>query len=103
MRIPASEFQAGGDLAGSSPAPARAAPTPDLDEPVDENGIDNPNPAINGISSMQITLAVASEPDTAVDGNGPNSNLTLDFGFVKHDLALRKTVAASPRRRWCPA
>jgi uncharacterized repeat protein (TIGR01451 family) len=93
VRVAAAEFQPGGDLAGLRSSTGAGNPNADLDQDVDENGVDDANPAANGISSGVITLSPAGEPDAAVDGNGVNSNLTLDFGFVRYDLALRKSVS----------
>jgi uncharacterized repeat protein (TIGR01451 family) len=93
VRVAAAEFQPGGDLAGLRSSTGAGIPNADLDQDVDENGVDDTNPAANGITSGVITLSPAGEPDAAVDGNGVNSNLTLDFGFVRYDLALRKSVS----------
>ena len=59
---------------------------PETDETGDENGDDAWQPWNTGVSSSAVTLAVASEPDIGVDGNGRNSNLTVDFGFLQYDL-----------------
>ncbi|MEM7033138.1 MAG: SdrD B-like domain-containing protein, partial [Chloroflexota bacterium] len=82
--VEASNFTAGNPLQGSSSSTPTDA-TPDNDEDSDDNGIDDPNPATNGIQSGVINLANLTEP-TAEDGeNGSfidtNSNLTVDFGF----------------------
>jgi len=54
-----------------------------------DNGIDNANPAATGISSNVITLALGSEPTgeetSGAPDNTPNSNLTVDFGFIQRD------------------
>jgi uncharacterized repeat protein (TIGR01451 family) len=94
VRVPASQFQAGGPLAGLYSSIGAGDPNADLDQDVDENGIDNNNPAANGISTGPIMLTAGGEPDAAVDGNGVNSNTTIDLSFVKYDLALRKQVAS---------
>ena len=62
-----------------SPSTGAGSPDADLDQDVDENGIDDPNPAANGISSGPVTLTIGGEP-TSEDGNA-NTNLTIDFGF----------------------
>jgi uncharacterized repeat protein (TIGR01451 family) len=68
-------------------------PNNDVDEDGDENGLNDNNPAGNGITSGPITLTPGGEPS----GNG-NSNLTLDFGFVQLQpgITVDKQVAASP-------
>ena len=48
-----------------------------------ENGIDDPDPAANGINSLAVTLDYDDEPTN--DGDGSYSNLTLDFGFLRYD------------------
>ncbi|RRR71813.1 MAG: hypothetical protein EI684_10980 [Candidatus Viridilinea halotolerans] len=72
--------------------------TPNDDDDRDDNGIDNANPALNGIRSGDITLGNGvggeNEPTTETDiaspnppGESPNnrSNLTVDFGFADAD------------------
>ena len=55
-----------------------------------DNGNDQTNPASTGISSSPISLTIAGEPTddqpagAAVDDD-PNSNLTVDFGFLQYD------------------
>jgi hypothetical protein len=63
-------------------------PNDNLDQDVDENGVDNGDPAENGISSG--SLALNLEPS----GEYTNSNKTLDFGFVAFTatIQLTKTV-----------
>ncbi|MBI3414939.1 MAG: HYR domain-containing protein, partial [Verrucomicrobia bacterium] len=48
----------------------------------DDSGQDDPFPQLNGIHSTLVTLSVGGEPDVAVDGDGPNINSTVDFGFI---------------------
>jgi len=79
VHIPASEFGGGEPLYGLLSSTGWGIPDSDLDQDVDENGVDNPIPAIGGISSLSITLSLGDEP-TSEDGDG-NSNLTVDFGF----------------------
>lgn len=65
-------------------------PTPNNDEDLDDNGIDDPDYATNGIFSGPITLVDDMEPtndaDKGPEGDGladdNNSNLSVDFGFV---------------------
>ena len=55
--------------------------TPNNNTDNDDNGVDNANPQTNGIISGVVTLTGEAEPDTPVDGDGTNGNLTVDFGF----------------------
>jgi uncharacterized repeat protein (TIGR01451 family) len=81
VRIPAAEFQPGGDLVNClSSTPTDL--TPNNNDDLDDNGVDNPTPATNGIATNAITLAGNDEPDTPADGDGRNGNLTLDLGFI---------------------
>ncbi|MCB1209991.1 MAG: hypothetical protein KDK97_11720, partial [Verrucomicrobiales bacterium] len=100
VRIPASQFQSGGPLAGkvSSVGAGGNAGGPDYfisddkDDNADENGVDSHNPALTGIASWPIRLATGTEPTSAGTevGLGASSddladssgNLTVDFGFV---------------------
>jgi uncharacterized repeat protein (TIGR01451 family) len=86
--IPASNFQAGGPLEGSfsSSGPGQEA-APNSDGDSNDNGIDNPNPAVNGIRSGTVTLAAGTEPTgepgPSTGGSADaDSNLTVDFGFT---------------------
>jgi len=81
VEVAASNFQAGGPLAGLLSSAGAGTPNTNADEDTDENGIDNATPEVNGIRSGVISLVAGTEPS----GNG-NSNLTLDFGFVPLDL-----------------
>ncbi|MEM7531354.1 MAG: SdrD B-like domain-containing protein [Chloroflexota bacterium] len=82
VHIPATNFQSDGPLEAhlSSTGADSGDATDDND-----NGIDNAAPATNGISSNTVTLAIGTEPTG--DGNGANSNLSIDFGFVEYDWA----------------
>jgi choice-of-anchor A domain-containing protein len=63
-----------------------------------DNNIDNDNNGTNTnntqgeVRSNAITLTVAGEPDTAVDGDGTSGNLTLDFAFVQPCTAPSQLV-----------
>ena len=92
VRIPNSEFQSGGDLENllSSEDPDTGAIDPDNnvnDNVGDENGVDDPDPESNGISSLTVTLAYDDEPSSSGgndDGDDDaNSNRTVDFGFYE--------------------
>lgn len=86
--IDASNFAAGGPLAGlGSSDPTEATPNSDIDS--NDNGLNDTNPAGNGIRSGVVTLAYDTEPVNETD-LGPVgateppvvNNLTVDFGFV---------------------
>ncbi|MGJ3237549.1 MAG: SdrD B-like domain-containing protein [Anaerolineae bacterium] len=84
----ASNFATAGDLSGYT---STTTGTPDTDD--NDNGVDNNNPALNGILSatiaLQPTTEPTGEPDLGPGGNGTNgetddnSNLTVDFGLYK--------------------
>ena len=79
VEIAASNFQPGGALEGllSTGGPAI---DPDTNIDNDDNGVNNANPAVNGISSQAITVNYNTEP--TADGTGQfDINTTLDFGF----------------------
>ncbi|MEM7147656.1 MAG: SdrD B-like domain-containing protein [Verrucomicrobiota bacterium] len=88
--IPASEFGGSEPLNGQISLPG-AGTDNDVDDNADENGVDNGDPATDGISSRDVTLTVGGEPtdagsetgkdNTSDDGSDNNINLTVDFGF----------------------
>jgi hypothetical protein len=85
VRVAASNFQTAGQTNGAlagclSSTPTSAAPNDNVDK--DDNGVDNPNAAAQGITSGVVTLLNQDEPDTNVDGDDRNGNLTVDFGFT---------------------
>jgi len=98
VHLPASNFGPGQplvDMTSTSDTGNSGNVDPDTDEDDqdgDENGVDDADPAANGISSQAITLEYGAEPQG--DGNGANSNLTVDFGLVYYDVALIKTRSA---------
>jgi len=88
VRIPASNFAAGGPLEdwvsstgtnGSATGLYEAAPDPDNDVDNDDNGSFNSGAVV----SAPITLSLNGEPDTAVDGDDTYGNMTVDFGFFE--------------------
>jgi LPXTG-site transpeptidase (sortase) family protein len=105
--IPASQFAAGGPLAGYWSSGTTlggfggisetAAPDPDNDADNDDNGMRQPSGAFSGaVTSRPVTLGPNSEePIDDVDadptnpaGESPNdrSNRTVDFGFYRQQL-----------------
>ncbi|WP_322510765.1 SdrD B-like domain-containing protein, partial [Chloroflexus sp.] len=90
VRVPASQFATGQPLAGfvsssgvnGNPAgPYEPAPDPDNNIDNDDNGTTGAGGHVN---SLPITLSRGAEPPIAVDGDGDNGNLTVDFGFFRH-------------------
>ncbi len=86
--IPATQFQAGAPLEGYSSSIGNGTDETS-DENVDENGIDDASPAVNGIRSTNYILAPGTEPIADLDTNytgalaDANVNFTADFGFVQ--------------------
>ncbi|MEF3273850.1 MAG: carboxypeptidase regulatory-like domain-containing protein, partial [Chloroflexus sp.] len=72
----------GGIAVDSGPYEPGVAANTDLDN--DDNGSRQPDAesALNIVSSI-VTLRPDTEPDTAGDGDGRNSNLTIDFGIFQ--------------------
>ncbi|WKZ34688.1 MAG: sortase [Anaerolineales bacterium] len=101
VHIPTSNFTAGSPLRFYISSYDRTPPADDFVD-MNDNGIDAANPASTGVTSPLITMAYGTEPLTPgneIDINnsgtyGPenrgnygqtdaNSNLTIDFGFVR--------------------
>ncbi|HFQ94828.1 MAG TPA: hypothetical protein ENK32_12500, partial [Anaerolineae bacterium] len=80
VHIPASQFGSSAPLAGLASSAGAGNANVDNEQTVDENGVDEPNPPANGVSSASTTLT----PGTELLDNG-NSNPTIDFGFVEVD------------------
>lgn len=92
IHLPASNFLSGEVLENFLSSPGVGGDVA-VDDSFDENGFDDPNPGLNGISTSTIVLASLSEPTDPVgesgkDGNSDNLadsdiNLTIDFGMVE--------------------
>ncbi|MBK8092917.1 MAG: putative Ig domain-containing protein [Verrucomicrobiaceae bacterium] len=94
VHIPAVMFANGQPLHGKLSLVGDSSVTVGIDDNQDEhdNGIDDPAPHINGISSALVHLAISTEPTTnsgetgmfkdidSADDN--NFDLTIDFGFA---------------------
>lgn len=92
LHIPSWQFQEGGTLEGSTSL-AGVGLANDDDDAVDagDNGIDDVNPALNGITSGVISLEPGLSPTGGTGETGAGSgdddasdtdyNLTVDFGF----------------------
>lgn len=106
VHIPSSNFASGAPLRNYISSYDR---TPPADNAVDmnDNGVDASNPASTGVTSQRIEMAYGTEPLTPGDETdlsasaayGPNnrgtlgqtdsnSNLTIDFGFVRPPRSL---------------
>jgi hypothetical protein len=63
-----------------------------------DNDIDDDNNAIQpggsgtAVHSPKFDLTVNGEPNSAIDGDGPNGNLTLDFGFAEPEPCFANTL-----------
>lgn len=91
LRIPAEEFQTGGDLhtAVSSTDPAISSAAADDDG--GEDGQDDSAPEVNGIRTRDLVLQLGTQPVAATGETGvgsdaddladASSDLTVDFGF----------------------
>jgi hypothetical protein len=85
--VPSSQFIAGSPLAGTLSVPG----TVNGDDDLGEDGIDDPNPSLNGVRSGVIVLADDGSPidantetgafNTSDNGDDNNFNLTVDLGF----------------------
>jgi hypothetical protein len=94
LHIPPSQFEPGRALSGLESSAGASLVTAVLDDdvPNSENGVDDPTPFLNGISSAVFTLAVDGSPTDADGETGTsadvdafddnNFNLTIDFGFA---------------------
>ncbi|MCW0220377.1 MAG: hypothetical protein OJI67_18770, partial [Prosthecobacter sp.] len=90
VHIPASEFAAGRPLYDT--VSVLGAQTGAADDDVGEDGIDEASPALNGVSTREITLTVDGAPIDAGTETGlsadadafddNNFDLTIDFGFA---------------------
>jgi len=100
-------FQPGAPLEGTdSSVPTEIDPNADMD--INNNGLNNPQPTVNGICSGVISLIFVqepiNEPDPGLVGSGGatdnNSNITLDFGFYPLEpTALDETEEPGRRDR----
>ncbi len=89
IHIPASEFVYGKPLSSFISSTGHGGDNA-IDDDNDENGIDNTDPAANGIRSTPISLVAGTEPTgESAQGNyggilADNSvNMTVDFGFFE--------------------
>ena len=85
--IPASQFAASAPLENLVSVPGNGIDD-EVDDDLGENGIDSGSPAVSGISSAPIALAVTTEPigeagaDGAGDAEDDNIDFTVDFALT---------------------
>ncbi|MEM7130359.1 MAG: SdrD B-like domain-containing protein [Chloroflexota bacterium] len=87
IQIDPANFAASGPLNGLFSTLDGQIADNDIDN--DDNGGDNPLPHAVGLFSTPVSLILGSEPDSAVDGDGTNGNLTVDFGFYTPPSNMR--------------
>ncbi len=80
VQAAASNFAASGALFGCASSTGNVTGNSDLND--QDHGVDDTNPATNGIASSVITLSLHGEPPAGTDGDGNDGNLTADFGFA---------------------
>ncbi len=82
VEIAGADFEPGqvleGMISSSGNNVGGLAPDPDSDQDNDDNGDPQPSGAV---ASRAVTLAVGTEPNVAEDGDGPDSNRSVDFGL----------------------
>ena len=81
LYIPPNNFASGQPLEDLISSSGAGIPNDDLNQNIDENGIDTSQPQVNGIVTDLMTLSFGDEPTDDGDDD-PNSNLTMDFGFI---------------------
>jgi uncharacterized repeat protein (TIGR01451 family) len=94
VQVDAANFNAGGPLAGLQASNGKVVTDPDDNVDNDNNGVAL---AGHGVVAKAVTLLGGTEPTN--DGDGSDSNRTVDFGFFGFDLMLDKSVdhmAVSP-------
>lgn len=108
--IDPSNFAANGPLANlTSSEPTELVPNDDVD--LNDNGLNDDNPVVNGIRTGVISLAFNNEPvdETDLDPVGSTqlanmNNLTVDFGFFGTPTAIDETdEPTAPTRLYLPS
>jgi uncharacterized repeat protein (TIGR01451 family) len=87
VQVDASNFQTGQALAALQSSNATSAADPDNNIDNDDNGTAL---AGHGVVTMAVALSGGAEPTG--DGDGADSNRTVDFGFFGFDLVLDKSI-----------
>ena len=91
VSVPGGYSAPGQSLFGLVSSPNHGPADNDVDN--DDSGRDQFLPIFNQIASTLVTLLNGTEPDSAIDGDGPDSNQTVDFGFFAPPL----TILAQPQ------
>jgi len=85
--VPPSNFAPGGPLEGALSSPVTELNV-NADQDLNDNGLDDPTPELNGIATSPFILSLGGEPTNEPTGPlGPgvspdeNGNLTVDLGF----------------------
>ncbi len=92
VQVDQSNFTGSGKLVGYAASTGKTVTDPDDNLNNDNNGISLSG---QGVVARAVTLAARSEPTN--DGDGANSNLTVDFGFFPQvDLQLTKADSVDP-------
>jgi uncharacterized repeat protein (TIGR01451 family) len=86
VQVDAANFNSGGPLAGLQSSTGKTATDPDDNIDNDDNG----SLAGHGVVAAAVSLLGGAEP--TADGDGADSNRTVDFGFFGFDLVLDKSV-----------
>jgi hypothetical protein len=91
VKIPARAFQVGGALYQGLSSPDNSLLSGILDDDLAEDGLDDPEPEVNGIRTANLVLVAGLQPTNLTgetgyqnesdDGADANSNLTIDFGI----------------------
>jgi protocatechuate 3,4-dioxygenase beta subunit len=94
VRIPASQFATGAVLESWSSSVGGGAyePAADPDSNTSDNRDNGSTQGTGDVQSLPIELTLGNEPDTAVDGDDRDGNLTVDFGFLPQLASLGDTV-----------
>jgi uncharacterized repeat protein (TIGR01451 family) len=87
VQVDAANFNAGQALAGLQSSNGKTATDPDDNVDNDDNGTAL---AGHGVVALVVSLLGGAEP--TADGDGADSNKTVDFGFFGFDLVLDKSV-----------
>jgi len=95
VQIPFDNFSVGSSLNALFSSNGSNNGNSDLNEK--DHGVDDANFLTKGIFSTPVDLAAGTEPNTAVDGDGTNGNLTIDFGFTNQQTSsCTMSISATP-------
>jgi hypothetical protein len=86
--VDASNFAGAGALAGCLSSTGSVGGNSDQDN--NDHGADSSNPSASGVATGLMTMQGNAEPSN--DGDGPNGNLTIDFGFIYANMRIGDLV-----------